>query len=392
MKLITNGKIVLEEKVIEGYNLVIEGIRIKDIIKDEEITKYKYDEIINAYGGYIMPGFIDVHSDYVEHMIAPRSGSTMNFDLALYEFEKECCAHGITTMFHSVSIMNQDEKKTSKPMREKENVEKLMDTIENTHSTLHLIHNRFHMRFEISAIKQYAMMLEFLKAGKIHLISFMDHTPGQGQYKNLEVYKNYLAFANDMTLDEADKQIREKMLEEKITIDKIKEAGEIARKMNVAIASHDDDTLEKLDMVQGFGSTIAEFPITLEVAQEAKKRGMLTVLGAPNVLLGGSHSGNLSARVAIENDACDILTSDYYPSSLLHAIYMMKDKGQDMAKMVAKVTINPARATKIDSYTGSIEKGKIADLIIVIDLPNKLPGITHVFVNGECIQETHYRV
>lgn len=393
MKLITNGNIVLEHEILQGHAIVVEDKLIKAIVKENEVDQYgPFDEVFNAHGGMIMPGFIDVHSDHIEAMIAPRSGSTMDFKLALYEFEKECCAHGITTMFHSISIMNQDERKTKKPMRERENVEKLMDVIDDTHSTLHLIHNRFHMRFEIDAIAQYDMMVDFLRQGKIHLISFMDHTPGQGQYKNIEVYRNYIAFAQDVTLQQADQQIEQLINQERLTIDKIHEAAKVAKQMNIAIASHDDDTCEKLKMVQSFGSTISEFPITLEVAKKAKEDGMLTVLGAPNVLLGGSHSGNLSAQLAIEENACDILTSDYYPASLLHSIYYMVDKGQKLEDMVAKVTINPARATKIDHLTGSIEVGKIADLLIVMDLPNKLPGITHVFVNGQCIQKNHYRV
>lgn len=195
-----------------------------------------------------------------------------------------------------------------------------------------------------------------------------------------------------MSEEEVEQEVQRHMHSEKLTLDKIREAAKLAQEQGISIASHDDDTIEKLDVVQDFGATISEFPITLEVAKEAKRRGMYTVVGAPNILLGGSHSGNMNAKDAIEANAADILCSDYYPASLLHAIFQMTEKGQKFEDMVAKVTIMPARATGIDSEYGSIEKGKKADLLIIRMLPNHLPAITDVFVDGLCIAQNHYRM
>ena len=177
-----------------------------------------------------------------------------------------------------------------------------------------------------------------------------------------------------------------------LTMDAIRCASDLAKEKEIAVASHDDDTIEKLDVVQSFGATISEFPITLEVAKEAKKRGMYTVVGAPNILLGGSHSGNMSARDAIEAGCADILCSDYYPASLLHSVFKMEEYGQKLEDMIAKVTIQPARAAQIDHICGSIEKNKKADLLIIMKLPNGLPAITHVFVDGQLTQRNHYRM
>lgn len=388
-KRIINGKIVLEDRVLENYDIIIENDAIFDICPKETIYQEAM-EIFDAYGGYVTPGFIDVHSDYIEKMAAPRKTSVMDMELAVYEFEKECCTHGITTMFHSVSML---EGELSTPMRLPENVKALADIIEKSHSQLHLIHHRFHMRFEIDNLGQFDLMKNYLNQGRVHLISFMDHTPGQGQYRDIEIYKTlYLRDTGNKSEEELDMIVNERMQNQKLTWDKIQEAADIVKARGIAIASHDDDTIEKLDIVQTIGANISEFPITLEVAHEAKKRGMYTVVGAPNILLGGSHSGNLSAREAIEQGCADVLCSDYYPSALLHTIFMMVEFGQRLEDMVAKVTINPARATKIDKITGSIEKGKKADLLIITELPNKLPAITHVFVDGKLIQKNHYRV
>ncbi len=389
MLAITNGKIVQEHRILEGYALLIEQERIYDIVPEAALAYMELDEVVNAYGGYVTPGFIDMHSDHIEAMAAPRPSSIMDMELAVYEFEKECCTHGITTMFHSVSIW---EGVGASPMRRPELVKQLADIIEKSHSQLHLIHHRFHMRFEIDNQEQFPLMLDYLRQKRVHLISFMDHTPGQGQYRNIEVYKNYVRNARHMSDEDVEAEVNRRMNSEKLTLENIREAASLAQEQGISIASHDDDTKEKLDVVQSLGATISEFPITLEVAKEAKRRGMYTVVGAPNILLGGSHSGNMNAADAIVSAAADVLCSDYYPASLLHAVFQMTKQGQRLQDMIAMVTIQPARATGIDQDYGSIEKGKKADLLIIRTLPNDLPAITEVFVDGMCIAQNHYRV
>ena len=381
MLAITNGKIVQEHRILEGYALLIEQERIYDIVPEAALAYMELDEVVNAYGGYVTPGFIDMHSDHIEAMAAPRPSSIMDMELAVYEFEKECCTHGITTMFHSVSIW---EGVGASPMRRPELVKQLADIIEKSHSQLHLIHHRFHMRFEIDNQEQFPLMLDYLRQKRVHLISFMDHTPGQGQYRNIEVYKNYVRNARHMSDEDVEAEVNRRMNSEKLTLENIREAASLAQEQGISIAS--------LDVVQSLGATISEFPITLEVAKEAKRRGMYTVVGAPNILLGGSHSGNMNAADAIVSAAADILCSDYYPASLLHAVFQMTKQGQRLQDMIAMVTIQPARATGIDQDYGSIEKGKKADLLIIRTLPNDLPAITEVFVDGMCIAQNHYRV
>ncbi|CRK82201.1 phosphonate metabolism protein PhnM [Neobacillus massiliamazoniensis] len=394
MYLITNGHIVTEAAILEGFDLLIKDDRIEKIAFRGEMPIDETLEVIDAAGGYISPGFIDLHSDYIENMAAPRPTSLMNFYLSLREAEKELIAHGITTMYHSLSLYKFTEY-VHKPIREPENVKKFIDLIEQSHTNSHLVRHRFHARFEIDNVNEVDNLKAYIAENKVHLISFMDHTPGQGQYRDLEVYRHTVRGYNDISIsdDEIDRIITKHMTKEKLAIDAMRDIAQAAMENNIAIASHDDDTIEKLELVKSFGAQISEFPITMEIAKKAKEQGMSTLAGAPNVLLGGSHSGNLSAAEAIQEGAIDILCSDYYPAAMLHAIFEMnKTYGQDLAEMFRLVTINPAKAVKLDHEIGSIKEGKKADLLIIEKIQHDFPVITTVMVDGKLIQKTNYRI
>ncbi|MGM0903613.1 phosphonate metabolism protein PhnM [Mesobacillus maritimus] len=392
MFVITNGRLITEEVVLYGYDLLIEEDKITKIAPRGEIKFEEHLEVIDAAGGYVTPGFIDIHSDYIEHMAAPRPTSLMNFELSLRETEKQLISHGITTMFHSLSLFKGSDYEY-KPIREPENVRKLIDLIDQTHSTKHLVRHRFHARFEIDNVEEMENLKSYIAENKVHLVSFMDHTPGQGQYRHLEIYRNTVKSYNNMSDASIDVLIRNHQTKEKLSIEDMKEIAELAHDHDVAVASHDDDTLEKLDLVHCLGTTISEFPITMEVAQRAKELGMFTIAGAPNVLLGGSHSGNLGAAQAILNESIDILCSDYYPAAMLHSIFELVEKyGMDLVEMMKLVTINPAKAVKMDDEIGSIREGKKADLLIIEKISDDFPVITGVFVDGKLIQKTNYRI
>lgn len=393
MYLITNGRIVTEESILDGFDLLIQDNRIERIALTGEIATDSSMQVIDAADGYVTPGFIDIHSDYIEHMAAPRPTSLMDFQLSLREAEKELITHGITTMFHSLALFKEDVF-GYKPIRDPKNVKKFIDLIDQSHHSKHLVRHRFHARFEIDNIEEFENVKSYILENKVHLISFMDHTPGQGQYRDLEVYRQTVkGYRDHLGDEEIDKIIDDHQNKEKVTLDGIRELAELARERRIAIASHDDDTLAKLELVQSFGTTISEFPITLEIAQKAKESGMHTIAGAPNVLLGGSHSDNLSAAVAIQMNYIDILCSDYYPAALLHAVFEMHMRHQvDLVELFKMVTINPAKAVNMDDELGSIREGKKADLLIIEKIEADFPVITAVFVDGKLIQKTNYRL
>lgn len=380
---IKNGKIVTPTEVIEGKSLLIEGGVIVDICKFDGVA----DKVINARGRYVMPGFIDVHSDKVEKIVNPRPTAVFDFELSLKEVEKELLQQGITTMFHSFS-MYKDMAFGKCLMRKPENVEKMVHLIDDFHKRDHLIHHRCHLRLEIDNLEVYDIAKRMMEQSLIHEISFMDHTPGQGQYQDLEVYRKSVDYSTGQTFEQIMDYHKDK---KKLTFAQMKELTDLAHSHNITVASHDDDTVEKLEMNRKIGVDISEFPITIEVAKEAKRQGFYTVAGAPNILLGGSHSGNMSAAEAILNGCADILCSDYYPQAMLHSVFIMYHKyGISLPEMVNKVSLNPAKATRIDKEYGSLEKGKKADILIVDELDG-YPVITHVLVDGRTTSRVEYR-
>lgn len=392
MYILINGQIIMEDQILGNHAVVIEGDRIQAIIPAKDITMYDGYSLIDAQGGYISPGFVDIHSDYIEGIISPRPTCLMDFNMGIREAERILVSHGITTMFHSLSIYK-DDGFSHKPIRSPENVNRLIDAIHETSTNEHLIRNRTHARFEIDNISEVPRFIQNIEEGKVHLISFMDHTPGQGQYRDLEIYRKTLQGFSELSDEETDKIIENNMNTEKITLEQIKEISRIAVDNHIAIASHDDDDISKLSLVKSYGTTISEFPTTIEVARKAKEMGLWTIAGAPNVLLGGSHSGNLSAAEAIEQQTIDILCSDYYPAAMLHSIFKLSEEyGQDLHEMFQLVTLNPAKAVQMDDDIGSIKEGKKADLIIIEKMEDGFPMVTTSIVDGKLITRTVYRL
>lgn len=388
---ITNGVLVLPDRVLHEHDVLVHDGRIQGILPRNSAVGTQAERIIDAKGAHILPGFIDIHSDYIEHMAAPRPSSVMDFALSLHETGRELIGHGITTMFHSLSIYKYTPF-NDKPIRKPENIQKFIDLIAASHDAQHLIRHRFHARYEIDNLDRVEELAQYIREGKIHLISFMDHTPGQGQYRDIELFKKTLKGYQNWSEAEMERVITETRNAPKLTLERVAEMAALARKHGVAVASHDDDSAEKIALVQSFGTTISEFPITLEVAKAAREAGLATIAGAPNVLLGGSHSGNLCAASAIKAGVIDILCSDYYPAALLHAVYRLHEEhGLDLCEVVKLVSLNPARAVCMDGEFGSIETGKRADLLIVDKLEDGMPVITHALVDGVPVFSTEYR-
>ncbi|AHN22162.1 phosphonate metabolism protein PhnM [Lysinibacillus varians] len=390
MLAIINGVIVTEQQFLKNHIVLVEDHLINAIVHEADIDLHGI-EVLDAKGGYVSPGFVDIHSDYIETIVSPRPTSVMSMNIGLRESERILMTHGITTIFHSLSYYG-DDKYSHKAIRNPENVQKCVDAIYASHEEPHLIRHRLHARFEIDSIDQIPNLERNIKDGKVHLLSFMDHTPGQGQYRNLEIYKNIMRGYRSMSDQEANVLIQNQVDKAKMTFDDIERLSRLAIDHNIAVASHDDDDVAKLQLVQSYGTTISEFPITLDVAKEAKKMGMQTIAGAPNILNGGSHSGNLSASEAIQAQVIDIICSDYYPPAMLHGIFeLSKQYDEDLHRLFQLVTINPARAVNLDHEIGSIEVGKKADILIIEQMEDGYPVVTTTMVDGNIIMQTNYR-
>lgn len=416
--IIRGGTVVCADRVLPDCDVVVIDGRIAAI---EPVGASDFDArpdatmgvlpVVDARGAYVVPGLIDIHSDYVENVASPRPSVVMDLSTSLYKADRELVSHGVTTIFHSLSVYGAHVF-DHKPIRDFGNVSALIDRVAALRAGEerdHLIRHRLHMRVELDSVDLYDDIESFLRSGKVDLVSFMDHTPGQGQYRDLLVFGDTLKGYRDVSDEDVRDIVRQQQESQKLTYAQITALASVARERGVSIASHDDDSEDKLAFMDGLEATISEFPISLDIARAARARGMHTIAGAPNVMLGHSHSGNLSAREAVQAGAIDVLCSDYYPAALLDAVFTLRDQcGLDIAKAFALVTINPAKAAGIADEVGSIAVGKRADVLLVREIScgegsgehpvagpdsrvaRTMPVVTRAFVGGRSVFRSHY--
>lgn len=244
-----------------------------------------------------------------------------------------------------------------------------------------LIKNKIHLRYEIKGIEEFDQCVELVELGYVDLFSFMDHTPSS---LLLNGGDRLTAFANRRKLNEeqARAYIQGELEKPKITKEKMLDLIRLLKSKNISIASHDDDTVKLVEENYAAGMNLCEFPINIETAQRATELGMWVIGGAANVLRGGSNIGNLSVEEAIAKGVINILCSDYYPPSILHSIFKLFDKNTiTLPEAVNLASLHPAKAANISQFTGSIEIGKEADLLVV-DYSKKFPTVMHTIVKG----------
>lgn len=387
--IIKNAHIVLRDRCLDHGAIAIHNDIITEISADADALLPKANTyVVDAQGAHLLPGFIDTHSDHIERIIQPRPQSMIGFELALREQEKQLVNQGITTMYHSLSIADVRRKN---PLRSAENMMELARMIHSMHEGEHLIRHRFHCRYDLCNLHDYDLLLQMLGEGLIHYLSFTDHTPGQGQYRDVAFFKEQV-LGGGHTDEERDRILLERMTREKLTRQQMERVADLAAQKHVPIASHDDDTEEKLDYVtRNLGAAISEFPVELEIARQARHRGMQVVVGATNVLMGRSHSNNLSATTAIQEGCADILVSDYFPPSILHAVYKLYEQGiLPLHEAVRMASHNPAVAMGVADQVGSIAPGQQADLLLV-NRRGRIPSVESVFIAGERVSSIRYR-
>ena len=403
--IISGGTVVCEDAVLPDHDVFVRNGRIAAIRPSAGYRLADRDDdatlsIVDARGAYVAPGMIDVHSDFIENVASPRPSVVMDLRTSLFQAERELVAHGITTIYHSLSVYGETIF-DHKPIRNFENVTQLIDEVaamRDAEELEHLMRHRLHLRIEIDSVDLYEQIKERIASGVVDMISFMDHTPGQGQYSDLEIFGDTLKGYRDISDEEVARIIEGQQQSDKITLAQMTELARLAQKRGMSVASHDDDSIEKLDRMASVNAAISEFPITMDVAFGARERGMHTLAGAPNVMMGHSHSGNLSAREAVQARAIDILCSDYYPAAMLGAVFALnRTIGLDLAEAFALVTANPAKAAGVSDELGSIAVGKRADLIVVRELPvrdgaseGSMPVVTEAFVGGRCVHRSLY--
>jgi alpha-D-ribose 1-methylphosphonate 5-triphosphate diphosphatase len=357
---LTNAQIVAADRVFPGWIAVGQG----RIVEIGEGRGPKGE--IDCQGDYLLPGLVELHTDHLEAHFMPRPRVFWHPGSAVMAYDAQIAAAGITTVFDSFRVGTDEYEDWRSGAGEQ--VVTLADAIERARAAdLLRADHQTHLRCEIPSPNVVESFEEFLARHPARLVSLMDHTPGQRQFRNLDKYFIYYQGKTGKSEHELAEVVRERQRvgRERAEANRPHIVA-IAQSRGLTLASHDDTTLEDVEEAKRDGVHIAEFPTTHEAAAASRAAGMATVMGAPNVVRGGSHSGNASARELAEAGLLDILSSDYVPAALLMAAFRLADAANagGLAGAVRLVTKNPAEAAGL-SDRGEIAVGRRADLVRV---------------------------
>lgn len=371
------------QTIIRSKNVLIDGsFKAADIvIQGDKITSVKtyqtLDVAIDLGERRIVPGFVDLHGDAIEKEIEPRPGARFPTSMAVVELDKKLSMAGVTTMYHAIGFNDEELSKGRGTQQSKELIEEIFKANKN-----HLgVDNLVHARFEITSESSLETIKQLIIDKKVDMLSIMDHSPGQGQFKTLESWKKYHLSAYEIQDEDVDEYLKNKSSKDKIGI--VEELVNFGLEHKIPVLSHDDDCEEKLNTLKNLGVTFSEFPLSVDVAKKAKQMNISTGMGAPNVVRGGSQSGNIAAKILVEQGVCDYLCSDYHPASLLMSPYRLKeDVGLSLEQGFAMISSTPAKLAGLKDR-GEIAEGKIADIAVIDE--SHFPKIVLTFKDGEIV-------
>ncbi len=372
----SNFRMVLEDRIVHGALTLDESGKIIALEEDPHPRPGSED----GQGDWLLPGLVDVHTDNLERQVQPRSNVRWPSRSAFLAHDSQCAAAGITTVADALCVGDAG--------FESQRIQTLRDAVVDLtfldEQGLLRSDHVLHLRCELPTPNMQELFETAMAQAPVHMISIMDHTPGVGQHANLDKFREgrrgdgYSEAELDQMIVEAQQrreihsEINRHYLLEKL------------RGMGLQIASHDDRTAEEVRRNAADGIRIAEFPVTLEAAQEARKLGMSTVAGAPNVVRGGSHSGNVAVRDLVAAGLVDVLASDYVPHALLEAAFALTRMGLiKLPEAVQMVSLAPARMLGLEDR-GALQIGMRGDLLRVRDFDNH-PLLRAVWKAGERI-------
>ncbi|WP_241158399.1 alpha-D-ribose 1-methylphosphonate 5-triphosphate diphosphatase [Cohnella candidum] len=378
--IVKGGRVVLPHEVIEA-DVIAEGGRIAAIGSGFARMAEAGDTVLDAEGRWVLPGLVDIHCDAIEKETEPRPNTLFPMAMAFLQFEKKLAGHGITTMLHSLSLG------VGLSLRGEHLVSEMIGLIRSIREERAMIRHGIHLRYEVSHLTGLPLARRLIEERAIDYLSLMDHAPGIGQYRRPGAFQRYVMKNQGVNLEEV-AQIVEELQERRGRIDwhELRSLTAYARERGIAVGSHDDDSRETVDRSLGFHAGISEFPLDLDTARYASDRGMGVCVGAPNVVRGGSHDGNLNAAEAVKEGAAGILCSDYHPASLLQAVFDLERQGVPLESAAAMASLHPAQAVGRGRDVGSLEPGKAADLIVVRKWKD-IPLVAATVVGGAVVYE-----
>lgn len=358
LTIIENARLVLPDEIVDqGWLAMVDG-RIAELGRGRPPERG-----LDLGGDLLLPGLVELHTDHIESHFTPRPKVRWNAQAAAISYDAQMAASGITTVFDSLRIgsdFDQDDKA--------DDVWLLAEAVGTAQRAGRLrAEHRTHLRCEIAASDVVDQLERFAARQPIHLMSLMDHTPGQRQFRDIAIWKAYYCGKTGRSSSEADDLIRHRReLNERNGQRHRRLMVAFAQTHGIPLASHDDTTEAHVAEAIADGVAIAEFPTTIAAAESAHAHGIGVLMGAPNVVRGGSHSGNVAALELARLGLLDLLSSDYVPSSLLMAAFDLTRRLPviDLPHAVAMISRNPARAAGLEDR-GALLPGLRADLVRV---------------------------
>ena len=351
---IRNARIVLPDRVIDGSLLIEKGC-IARIDEGRSAIGEDWE------GDYLLPGLVELHTDHIESHYKPRPGVTWDARLAAQAHDAQIAASGITTVFDALCVGLDERRLSGRELRA------LIDAVQDQQAKGLLRAEHFtHLRCEVSSPDILAAYEAFEGEGSVRLVSLMDHTPGQRQFQRLDQHRLYFQGRNGLS-DAAYEAFVAKLTAQaaRYSDPHRREIAARAQARGVALASHDDATAAHVAEAVRDGVSVAAFPTTVEAAEASRRAGMAVLMGAPNIVRGGSHSGNVAAGELAGLGALDILSSDYVPYALLQAAFLLAEfDGYDLPRAVRAVSKTPAEALGLHDR-GALLPERRADIVRV---------------------------
>lgn len=373
----TNFRLQLADREVLG-TLVVRNGAIAEI--QPGVVKIGID----GEGEYLLPGLIELHTDNLERCMSPRPAVKWPIEAAAVYHDRDLSSSGVTTVCDAIAIGD-----TAPGSIRMTHFGQMVDVIHDGQVTgSFTVDRRVHLRCELGFDRVAEVVEDYADRPLLSLISLMDHTPGQRQFVNIEKFKEYYMGKRGMSAEQMDAFIQERKHEQQSHAGvNRKRLVEMARTRQLSVASHDDATIDRVREAIEDGAAIAEFLTTLEAAKASHEAGLKVLMGAPNLVLGGSHSGNISAMELVEKNLVDIISSDYVPRSLLQSVFLVaKHTGKPIYEAMGVATSNPAKAIEPYGDRGSLDAGKRADFITVRD-NGIVPQLTSVFSQGNRVAQ-----
>ncbi|MDG4650146.1 alpha-D-ribose 1-methylphosphonate 5-triphosphate diphosphatase [Roseibacterium sp. SDUM158017] len=353
---LANARLVLAGAEMHG-RISFRGGEIVEIARGGGVP----DGATDCGGDIVTAGLVELHTDNLERHIRPRPSADWPHAAAIVAHDAELAACGITTVFDAIRVGSIEGKGGVGWSRYARRLASELLTM-RAGGALKIGHH-LHLRAEICSQSLVEELAEFGPEDRIGIVSLMDHTPGQRQFADIGQYRTYMMGKHGMTEAKFEEHVETRTaLGARVRPEHEAAAVEAAQRFGAVLASHDDTTADHVTRSAAHGVGLAEFPTTEEAARACRAHGIAVMMGAPNLIRGGSHSGNVSAARLAEADLLDIMSSDYVPSALLYAATRLAEIWRDLPRAMATVSAAPARAAGL-SDRGVLAEGMRADLV-----------------------------